>query len=33
MLLHLQCLQIFHFPKSAVRQGCNEIDVKLPGIS
>ena len=31
--LDLQCLQIFQFPKSAVRQGCNKIHVKLPGIS
>ena len=33
ILLDLQFLQIFHFPKSAVRQGCNKIHVKLPGIS
>ena len=31
--MDLQCLQIFQFPKSAVRQGCNKIHVKLPRIS
>ena len=31
--LDLQCLKIFQFAKSAVRQGCNKIHVKLPAIS